>query len=283
MLECRHFASAADFLEFAEEPLLAHETEHNLVLGLASNVVLSGVSPEKALFLSVCDGNDPVGHAASADRDRPLAISRMGSEAVRVMIHFILDRGVAIPGVVGPIEASECFAREWEANAHQQIHLVMHQGVYQLDNVKLPAPDGGEMVSIAGIGDETILQYILGFIRDAIPEERNPEGTAQVALKRLRQNGSLFFWKLTGGLPVCMAAKARESRNGATISLVYTPPEFRRRGYASRLVAALTLAQLRQGKKFCNLFTDLKNPTSNSIYREIGYKKVGESKHFEFR
>jgi predicted GNAT family acetyltransferase len=38
---------------------------------------------------------------------------------------------------------------------------------------------------------------------------------------------------------------------------------------------------LKSGKKFCNLFTDLLNPTSNSIYQKIGYRKIGESKHFK--
>jgi hypothetical protein len=38
---------------------------------------------------------------------------------------------------------------------------------------------------------------------------------------------------------------------------------------------------LEVGKKFCNLFTDLLNPTSNSIYQKIGFRKIGESKHFK--
>jgi hypothetical protein len=31
---------------------------------------------------------------------------------------------------------------------------------------------------------------------------------------------------------------------------------------------------LDSGKKFCTLYTDLDNPTSNSIYQKIGYKPV---------
>jgi predicted GNAT family acetyltransferase len=54
---------------------------------------------------------------------------------------------------------------------------------------------------------------------------------------------------------------------------VYTPPELRGRGYASALTAALT-EQLLQRRRFCYLYTDLANPTSNSIYRRIGYRPV---------
>jgi predicted GNAT family acetyltransferase len=58
---------------------------------------------------------------------------------------------------------------------------------------------------------------------------------------------------------------------------VYTPPEKRNRGYASSLVAALSQHLLDGGRKFCFLYTDLANPTSNKIYRALGYEHVGDS------
>jgi predicted GNAT family acetyltransferase len=33
---------------------------------------------------------------------------------------------------------------------------------------------------------------------------------------------------------------------------------------------------LQQGYKYCFLFTDLANPTSNHIYQAIGYRSVGD-------
>jgi hypothetical protein len=62
--------------------------------------------------------------------------------------------------------------------------------------------------------------------------------------------------------------------HGTRISLVYTPPEFRGKGYASALVAALSQAMLDSGKGFCYLFTDQSNPVSNRIYQRIGYVPV---------
>ena len=54
--------------------------------------------------------------------------------------------------------------------------------------------------------------------------------------------------------------------------LVSTPP--RNKGYASSGVAILTKRMLDNGKRFCCLFTDLANPTSNSIYQRIGYGEI---------
>jgi predicted GNAT family acetyltransferase len=65
------------------------------------------------------------------------------------------------------------------------------------------------------------------------------------------------------------------------VQLVYTPPERRGHGYAAALVAALTAEQLSAGRR-CMLYTDLANPTSNGLYRRIGYRWVGESRALVF-
>ena len=63
---------------------------------------------------------------------------------------------------------------------------------------------------------------------------------------------------------------------------MYTPPEMRRRGYASAAVSALTRKLLDSGRKFVFLFTDLKNPTSNKIYQQMGYEAVCDINEVDF-
>ena len=63
---------------------------------------------------------------------------------------------------------------------------------------------------------------------------------------------------------------------------MYTPPEYRRKGYASSCVAALSKTLLDKGYQYCFLFTDLANPTSNSIYQKIGYKPVCNVSNLKF-
>jgi predicted GNAT family acetyltransferase len=66
------------------------------------------------------------------------------------------------------------------------------------------------------------------------------------------------------------------------VSGVYTPPERRRRGYASGCVAAISQVALERGAAACVLYTDLDNPTSNTIYQRIGYRPVVESAIWRF-
>ena len=80
-----------------------------------------------------------------------------------------------------------------------------------------------------------------------------------------------------------MAMKTRPTRRGISVSFVYTPPEFRRRGYATACVAELSRLLLESGRQFCSLFTDLANPTSNHIYQQIGYRPVADFDQYSFQ
>ena len=74
-----------------------------------------------------------------------------------------------------------------------------------------------------------------------------------------------YIWE--DGTPVSMCQATGATPHGIRIGAVYTPPELRRRGYASALVAAVSQAELDRGRRWCFLFTDLANPTSNRIYQ----------------
>ena len=74
----------------------------------------------------------------------------------------------------------------------------------------------------------------------------------------------------------------RPTKNGISVSGVYTPKDFRKNGYASALVACTSQKMLDAGKTFCVLYTDTANPMSNKIYQQLGYKEIATSKDFIF-
>lgn len=78
-----------------------------------------------------------------------------------------------------------------------------------------------------------------------------------------------------------MAASVRPTRRAIAIGGVYTPPQWRGRGYATSCVAALSELLLGRGFEFCVLYTDLANPTSNGIYARIGYRPVRDFLMYE--
>ena len=71
--------------------------------------------------------------------------------------------------------------------------------------------------------------------------------------------------------------------HGVTLGPVYTPPPARGKGYATNCTAAVSQLLLDAGWAYCALFTDLDNPTSNSIYQKIGYRPVCDYADYHFK
>jgi hypothetical protein len=78
------------------------------------------------------------------------------------------------------------------------------------------------------------------------------------------------------GIPVSMCWKRRPSRNGCSISFVYTPNTERGKGYASACVAMCTELFLKE-YSFVTLFVVRQQDPNKNLYTSIGYQLVGKS------
>ncbi|MFC7613184.1 GNAT family N-acetyltransferase [Actinokineospora soli] len=85
------------------------------------------------------------------------------------------------------------------------------------------------------------------------------------------------FWTDGGEEPVAMAGGSPPLHGMSRIGPVYTPKEFRGRGYGTAVTAAMTRWALDEGARDVLLFTDIANPVSNAIYHRIGYRPVMEA------
>jgi predicted GNAT family acetyltransferase len=72
------------------------------------------------------------------------------------------------------------------------------------------------------------------------------------------------------------AGRNRAAAGQARIGPVYTPPELRGRGFGGAATAAVTRAALDDGAEGVVLFTDLANPTSNTLYQRLGYRPISD-------
>ena len=100
---------------------------------------------------------------------------------------------------------------------------------------------------------------------------------------RLAEEADTGLWLYrVGGVPVSLAGCGGSTPNGVRVGPVYTHSEHRCHGYATELVAAMTRHLLAGDRRFCFLYTDLSNPTSNAIYERIGYRMVCESTEYAF-
>jgi predicted GNAT family acetyltransferase len=136
----------------------------------------------------------------------------------------------------------------------------------------------------ADVADRPLLvDWWRAFAVEALHDEDPEIGLIEQEVDhRLDAKGwGLVVWE-DAGEPVSFAGFGGATPNGVRIGPVYTPPERRSNGYASALVASVSGDRLDEGKRFCFLYTDLANPTSNRIYERIGYEWVCESAEIEF-
>jgi len=200
------------------------------------------------------------------------------NEAFESLASSLLQERGRLPGVVGPFEIAKRFRGIWQSKTDCKSKISMNLRVHVLTEVRYASQITGRSRLATEEDIATLGEWFRIF---ALPLNENPslkEATKQAKAKIER--GEVYVWE-DGGL-VSMAAKGRHLRNGVTIGMVYTPLEHRRGGYATANVAALSKEILESGYTFCSLFTDLANPTSNSIYRKVGYKPVCDYVDYDF-
>lgn len=262
--------TAAEFLARAKVWLERAEAENNLILGIA-RFFESYLRPVKVwpYFLTVEDNETIVG-AALMTPPRRLLITRMPDLALSGLADYLLKGQAPVPGVNGPKTEADFFAECWANTTSKRSRLKMSQRIHTCERVASLSPCSG-FLRIATMSDESLLTDWAGeFCRDAKIEDDAAYTKSQIPV--LIAKKWLYVWE--DREVVSMADLGRETTHGFSLSLVYTPPRWRNKGYASSCVAALTQRMLDSGKQFCCLYTDLSNPTSNRIYQKIGYQPV---------
>jgi predicted GNAT family acetyltransferase len=135
-----------------------------------------------------------------------------------------------------------------------------------------PRPAPGELRIPADGERELLVTWLREFIIEAGVDGADH---AAESVDRHLAGGTLFVWD-DGGVATSLVARSVTVADIARIGPVYTPPELRGRGYASSAVAAISRRALAGDADRCMLYSDLANPTSNKIYADVGYRRVGE-------
>jgi len=274
-MEVRRYTDPRAFRGAAEPWLERSEAAHNLLLGLLPMLETSDHGFEGPIYLATIESSGQICGCAFRTPPYHLGVTRMPLEAIPSLIQNLRDTGTEVPGVIGPPEPTEACAVAW-ARAHgRKARTGMHQRIHALETLSPPAPLASGSRRTAHLDELPLLASWSGaFTAEAHALIAEPVGLT----RQLIAAGGLHVWDHLG--PRAMAAVMGRTRRGVRIGLVYTPPAERRHGYATALVASLSRHQLQLGCRFCFLYTDTSNPTSNAIYARLGYRPVCESVEF---
>lgn len=274
-------ADAADFDKVAGPFLCDHEAENNLPLGLISGLLHSKrPSGVRSYFAVARDGERVVG---ATMRSGLWLIVAHGTDpaALPLLIEDAIEAQPDTPGVVAGKELAHETVSLWTARTGARARRDVAERIYRLERVIPPRPARGHHRTATPADRPTVVRWIYEFVAEALPEEPRSIERAEQSADRWIESGGLWLW-IDGEEIAAMAGAGGRTPHGIRIGAVYTPPPLRRRGYASSLVAALSQAQLDSGLRYCFLYTDLANPTSNKIYQDIGYEPVCDVDQYAF-
>jgi GNAT superfamily N-acetyltransferase len=255
--------------------LLRDETTHCLLL---QGAVLSNRGPVPEPLES---------RFWAAERDGEIVGVAAWTPPLRLLVSRVTDDG-AIPALVAAVQAEETlplgllapdpvagqFADEWCRRLRFGRRLAMRECVYDLETVRHPSGVTGAARLATERDRSALIRLAQEFATQALTEEeQRTVDVARFVEGRFRAPNCWQVWE-DGGEIASIASANGETPNAMRIGPVYTPPRHRRRGYASGLTAAVAQRILDTGHRRAMLFTDLANPTSNHIYRSIGFRPV---------
>jgi predicted GNAT family acetyltransferase len=253
---------------------------NSVPLGLLIRALTTAAERTKLFVATVEFDRQVVAVALRVDYPKMILAAAGDDAQLAELARLVYARMPDLPCVLGQDRQVAAFVTEWERLAGTAGRAGTPQRLHSLDRVRAQ-PNVPGALRVARADDFHMVHDWFGaFEAEALPAEARLERTLRDGVARNIEAESIFLW--TNPDPVSMAG-AREFGEGiARIGPVFTPPGLRRQGYGGALTAAVSQQMLDQGCTACCLFTDLRNPTSNHIYREVGYQPLADFNEFWF-
>jgi GNAT superfamily N-acetyltransferase len=254
-----------EFVAAADTYLLGDPVANTVALTVVAQLQAgTAVGDGTPRFGWLTDDGDSVVAAATWTPPYPVSLATNDPSYAEALADGFRDA----VGVIGSTEAAHAFT----AAVGRPSTLYMTELQYRLDQVDPPElPPGGPQPIVTDADLDLAADWLDAFVAETgVMRLTGP--SREVVVSRLAR-GVLWFWS-EQGVPVCMAGYVNAGGGVPRIGPVYTPAEHRGHGYAGALTAAVAEDALAKGAVAVTLFADAANPTSNNVYRRIGFREV---------
>jgi GNAT superfamily N-acetyltransferase len=259
-------------------PYLEARSERNVLATVLLTALDGRYDDVRALYGYWTEESGAVAGVALRTPPFRMLASELDPAGCSELLDVWLAEDPALPGVNSFPSTARGVAAEWRARTGGKSACARSMAMHALETVTDPPhPHAGELRLGAPAEREQLIAW-----HDAFATEAGAHGGAHAiaSVDSRLASGDLFVWD--DGGPRSVVAISPAVAGVVRIGPVYTPPEFRRRGYAGMAVAEVTRRALARGARGAMLFTDLANPTSNKIYAEVGYRRFGDWEEHRF-
>jgi predicted GNAT family acetyltransferase len=268
MINIRNHSDIHLFLDKVKAFLAQKASENNLSLGILHERTNTQAQPHE-YFIEATDQNEVVFTLVKTQKNFIIA----GDEKyINDISLYLIREKVVVENIIGEKSLASAFASHYCQLVDKTWQLEMDQLVYKITNVKKIETVRGKLAIATKKDTPLIAKWIHHFCKEVF-DFMTEEQALEYAHKGIEEK-SFYLWKTTEN--VAMVKSARPAVGGIVLNYVFTPTQHRGKGYASSMVYTLT-SKLLESYDFCSLFTDAKNPVSNTIYIKIGYEKIAEA------
>lgn len=287
-MQFKLYTDVHEFYKDTYDVLMRHEAQNliplgNIIIGHEGKDKTDWRDPENWLMATISDAK---GIQLTALMTPPHNITLYATDNIisPAAIDCLIDglKEHEIPGVTTEKTLAEIFAKEYTLRKGIAFQTTMSQRIYELTAVNPDIQMVGS-VRLLDEGDIHFFPYWAEAFYAAASYGKTEMSIPQQAAPYLYRIAARKLYILEeDGIPVSMAGYTREMQTAIGVAFVYTPPYERGKGYATSIVAQISQHALDIGYTKCVLYTDLANPTSNSIYQKIGYKPICDSLQLKF-
>ncbi|MBU2676732.1 MAG: hypothetical protein KJP16_06565 [Gammaproteobacteria bacterium] len=255
------------FLEVCKPVLEQHAAVNNGVLSMIALIEGGSDIFELPAWQATIEDNGRIIGCACHSKPDGLQLTVIPDEAVPLLFAAI-DRDIGMPHrILANENNSRRLAQLWKEERGATVTLSTEWHVYQLHKVVPPKRRAnGELRKARN--DE--LDLVANWGRHYGDEKPAPVDVSDFMVRKLR-DGNLFVWDDEGARTIL--ALSGHIDKCSRISAIYTPPEFRGRGYGSTATADLSQRQLDKGCEVVTLSAMIGDP-SERIYIALGYEEI---------
>ena len=276
-MQVRFHRVVDEFVTFAEPLYRRDPVTHTVELTL----LRSGALPDDALLLTLWHQGTVVG-AALQTPPYPLSCSAIPRNAVDQVVAAVTDVRPDLPGIRGDRDTADAFASAWHARTGRRGVVTLEERLHRLSELVAPTGVPGS-ARRCGEGDRAVLvDWVERFFVETFGHARD-DAAGAAFLDGAAARGDVFVLWSVDGVPVSMAMVRAPAAGVSRLGPVFTPDDRRGNGFGSAVTAAAARVALDTGADDVVLFTDVANPTSNAIYRAIGFAPVSDWVHIGLR
>lgn len=279
-----HYPNINVYIEQVLPFLEQQEAANNLMIGLLLNLQQKPEEMTTASLYAIKKEERVVLAAMRTSPDMPFLVFGERScleEASLKLCEELKVVQFSTEHILGPDFFVKPFARVWKTFFRLETELSRALKVFRLDQLKTVRLSDGKLRAAEEKDISLLTDWRIAFDKEAFSKNTSPEEGSKMVVEKV-ESRDLYVWEVDSKV-VTMVARARPTRHGITVNYVYTPPQFRKRGYATSCVATLSQYLLDSGYDFCSLFTDASNPTSNKIYQSMGYQWVADFSNIKLK